>query len=362
MIVLIVLGCLDKRLTETEKIANQVDPYLCFSETPETPIIIHAVPYTVDAVQSPKWRAIFGDGSSVDFEMGRATMGHVNLSSDGTWGAVAQENGSIGIFQVEPNSVDVIDEQWIPVYENETLYATRAWLDPLQDRLWFVDGNLSLKGGLYSAPIDCESKTLGAVEKFFMSKHGGPIAFVNEVEFNTIFVGESIESGPQVTTFNRYNNDSPHMVFDAFPDNEAIFSSMGSNGRDVLIGDNNAFSGLGNRVVHIDVRTGETIHSLSIEDPTAIEVQTNWALIASGFQNALYLYDLTTLELGELTLSYSSQLPFSIVPHNGNVYIGQYNGIREISMDSTGYLEDHMLISGTGIDGIFGPFGIVGDW
>ena len=362
MIVLIVLGCLDKRFTETEKTTNQADPYVCFSETPETPIIIHAVPYTIDAGQSPKWRAIFGDGSSVDFEMGRATMGHVNLSSDGTWGAVAQENGSVGIFQVQSNSVHVIDEQWIPVYENETLYATKAWLDPLQDRLWFVDGNLALKGGLYSAPIDCESKTLGTVDKFFTSKHGGPIAFVNEPDFNTIFVGESIESGPQITTFNRHNNDSPQTVFDAFPDDEAIFSSMGSNGHDVLIGDNNAFSGLGNRVVHIDATTGEPIHSLSIEDPMAIEVQSNWALIAAGFPNAIYLYDLTSLELKELSLSSSSQLPFSIVSHNDKVYIGEYNGIREISMNSTGYLEDHMLISGTGIEGIFGPFGIVGDW
>ena len=63
------------------------------------------------------------------------------------------------------NSVDVIESQWVPTYDDEVLYATRVWLDPLQDRLWFVDGNLSLKGGLYSVPIDCDSKTLGDVEK-----------------------------------------------------------------------------------------------------------------------------------------------------------------------------------------------------
>ena len=71
-----------------------------FAETPDTPIIIHAVPYTADAGQSSTWRVVFDDGATIDFEMGRATMGQVNLSSDGTWGAVAQENGSIGSFQV----------------------------------------------------------------------------------------------------------------------------------------------------------------------------------------------------------------------------------------------------------------------
>ena len=67
-----------------------------------------------------------------------------------------------------------------------------------------------------------------------------------------MFVGGSIDAGPQVRTLNRYDIDDPHHTFDAFPDDEAIFSAMDSNGQDVLIGDNNAFSGLGNRVVHLN--------------------------------------------------------------------------------------------------------------
>ena len=148
------------------------------------------------------------------------------------------------------------------------------WLDPLQDRLWFVDGNLSLKGGLYSVPIDCDSKTLGDVEKLLPSEHGGPVSFVNKPAFNTIFVGGSIDAGPQVRTLNRYDMDEPYNSFDAFPDDEAIFSAMDSNGQDVLIGDNNAFSGLGNRVVHLNANTGAVIHSFSIEDPMDIEIQS----------------------------------------------------------------------------------------
>lgn len=362
MIVMFIIGCLDKGVRETGWNTDQQDPYLCFSETPDASIIIHAVPYTVDAGQSSTWRAVFEDGSSLDFEMGRATMGQVNLSSDGTWGAVAQENGSIGVFEVFSNSVNVIEEAWVPTYDADTLFATRIWLDPLQDRLWFVDGNLSLKGGLYSVPIDCSSKTLGDVEKHIPSEHGGPMTFVQEPEFNTIFVGGSIDAGPQVTTFDRYNIDGPHNTFNAFPDDEAIYSAMDSNGTDVLIGDNNAFSGVGNRVVHLNAKTGDILNSIDVEDPMAIEVQADWALIASGFENALYLYDLNTFQLTEVSLSTSSQLPFSIVPHNDKLYIGEYNGIREVNVNSTGYVDDHMLLSGSGIEGIFGPFGIVGNW
>ena len=80
-------------------------------------------------------------------------------------------------------------------------------------------------------------------------------------------------------TLNRYDMDDTHSSFDAFPDDEAIFSAMDSNGHDLLIGDNNAFSGLGHRVVHLNANTGELLHSFSIEDPMDIEIETDWALI-----------------------------------------------------------------------------------
>ena len=104
MIALIIFGCLDKGVRKRD--GTQISRILicAFQRHLRHRLIIHAVPYNADAGQSSTWRAVFEDGSSVDFEMGRATMGQVNLTSDGTWGAVAQENGSIGVFQVLANT------------------------------------------------------------------------------------------------------------------------------------------------------------------------------------------------------------------------------------------------------------------
>ena len=362
MMTLIILGCSEKDFVGADVYTNQQDAYVCFSETPDEPLIVHAVPYTSDAVQSNTWRAVFDDDSQIDFEMGRAAIGSIRLSSDGTWGAVAQENGSIGIFQQQSGTIEVIEERWFPTYENERLFATNVWLDPLQDRLWIVDGNLSLKGGLYVAPLDCESKTLGALEKVLPSEHGGALSFIDDPNLNTVYVGRHIDEGPQIRLFNRYDVEIPYHTFDAFPDSEAIFSAMASNGNDLLIGDNNAFSGLGNRVTHINIHSGNNLGTFAVEDPMAIIVESKWALIASGFGNAIYLYNLDTQQLTELTLSSPSQLPHSITAHNGKFYVGEYNGIREITMDSEGYVSDRMLLRGQDIEGIFGPFGIVGTW
>ena len=128
------------------------------------------------------------------------------------------------------HNVDVIEAQWVPSYDGEVLYATRVWLDPLQDRLWFVDGNLSLKVVYTLYPSTVTVKRLGC-EKLLPSEHGGPVSFVNKPAFNTIFVGGSIDAGPQVRTLNRYDMDEPYNSFDAFPDDEAIFSAMDSNER-----------------------------------------------------------------------------------------------------------------------------------
>ena len=61
--------------------------------------------------------------------------------------------------------------------------------------------------------------------------------------------------------------------------------------KDVLIGDNNAFSVARKSSGPPECKYGAVIHSFSIEDPMDIEIQSNWALIASGFQDAIYLYD-----------------------------------------------------------------------
>ena len=365
------LGCVEKHISDTAQ-SNNMDEQVesCFAENPTIPVIVHGKPYNEDISQSSLWKVIYKDGNSIEFEMGRATTGTVQLSSDASWGAVAQENGSIGIFTLKNASVEVINPEWVPTYEEDTLYVSDMWLDPNQDRVWFVDGNLYDTGGLYYAFLDCITGTLGEVFKFMPSKNGGPIAFVDTPQFNTLFVGKEVDSENQLLTFDRYDSESTKSTHTVFPDDEAIYASLASNGTDILVGDTNSFSGLGNRVVHFTLTdesngtnpTSTLVQTLNIEDPVAIALQGQWALIASGFGNALYLYNTNTQILEETSLSSSSQLPFSIVQHNGKLYVGEYNGIRQVTVSDDGTVSDEILMSGSGIEGIFGPFGIQGDW
>ena len=64
--ILIILGCSEKDFVEDNVLADQQDAYACFSETPDEPVIIHAVPYTSDAGQATLGGRSLDDGSQMD--------------------------------------------------------------------------------------------------------------------------------------------------------------------------------------------------------------------------------------------------------------------------------------------------------
>ena len=357
MLWFIMMGCEGQKVQETGN-----TPMGCFGTEPEQRILVHGVPSAESGGQTSEWHAHFTDDHVVNFEMGRATMGTVQLSSDGTWGAVAQENGSIGIFRTNNTAVDVLDPEWFPTFGDSTLYATHIWLDPRQDRLWIVDGNLSEKGGLYVAPIDCNTLMLNDVEQVFSAREGGPISAIDDEDFNTVFVAKSINDGPQVLLFDRYDLRKSMDGYTAFPDNEGVYSTLGSNGTDLLIADNNDFSTVGNRVVHLRVATGEVLNTLTIEDPQAIIVQQDFAVIASDSGNGIYLYDLQSAALTEISTDHLMQRPFALLEHNSALYSGENNGIRKITISEDGVVNENMLLIESANSRSIGPFGIVGEW
>ena len=353
----IIVGCENQKVEETGQMY-----FGCFGAEDPAPLIVHGIPSAETVEPAANWHAHFQDGKVVDFEMGRATMGSVQLASDGTWGAVAQENGSIGLFRINNTEVDVINPEWFPKYEDSILYATHIWLDPRQDRLWIVDGNLSEKGGLYVAPIDCNTYTLNTVQQVFTAREGGPLSFVERSDFNTIFVAKSVNNGKQVLTFDRYDLSGPMTAFDAFPDDEGVYSAIASNGTDVLIADNNGSSTERNRVVHLDATTGNVMNTLAIEDPQSMIIQENWAIIAADSGNALHLYDLNSRVLTEIPTNDLVHRPFSIIENNNAIYTGEHNGIRKLILNEQGLVSEEMLLTESGSTRTIGPFGILGEW
>jgi DNA-binding beta-propeller fold protein YncE len=164
---------------------------------------------------------------------------------------------------------------------------------------------------------------------------------------------------------------------DAFGDDEAIVSALAvtGDGRYLLVGDNNAFSGIPNRVAVAAVTTGglSRVQILSpIQDPVAIVVSPfgNAVLVASGFGNALlrlsYDPQSRTPFVNRGALSYQGArpaLPANLAPLErgmlrGRVLVAENLGVRQVQFEADGAIRD-LGVTSTGRTGA-AVVGIVG--
>ena len=156
--------------------------------------------------------------------------------------------------------------------------------------------------------------------------------------------------------------DQPRLLSatDAFGDDEAIMTdvAMTRDGQYALICDNNAFSGLPNRVAVVELQDDKLrpVQVLQpIPDPVGIvsSPRGDLFLVASGFENALFQIAYRPenptepfVLLGELTYNGGKpQLPGAPVsvqggPHEGMVLVPEVQGIRVLRFDEAGGVED----------------------
>ena len=122
------------------------------------------------ATPNDTWRSYALEGETLtetgSFSMGEGTFGRVVWTPDGRVGAVAQDDGTVGIFAAEQGQVTVIE----PAFQ-QGFYASSLTMDPDGQTLWIVDGNWANNGGgLYRVSLDCETGAPGTVEKVRESK------------------------------------------------------------------------------------------------------------------------------------------------------------------------------------------------
>lgn len=117
------------------------------------------------------WLAWRVDGTSwtptEPFHMGApSTYGRVAWTSDGRVGAMAHDDGTLGLIRAHDGVVEVLE----PALGGD-FYASRVHIDPDDRTVWIVDGNWANNGGgLYRASLDCDTDALGPVEKVRESK------------------------------------------------------------------------------------------------------------------------------------------------------------------------------------------------
>lgn len=333
----------------------------CFSSTAQDPYFIYATPYNTEGSPSNSWNFQPQNSPSVVFSMGRSSIGEISISADGSWGIVPQDDGSVGVFRVQDGQLTVLQENLMLSTAEREIYTAQVWLDSRTGTLWITDTNWPDNGGgLFTADIDCSSGSIGAAEEIFPSKNAFGVApFSEEV---LVFVSrESEELTQQVTLFETNTYDFLH-TGQAFDDDEAIFSALATDGENILIGDNSAFSGIPNRVSHLRV-TNDSLESVSLfelQDPISIQIHDGQALIASGLTDSLWQYDLLHSSFVELSLS-GIELPSTIIQDENNFYIAENTAIRHLRLENGAFMDQGLLLDTSGIEGIIGAIGVFGE-
>ena len=330
----------------------------CFSSAPSEPFLVYAAPYDDDGNQANRWHLQPKEGETIDFTMGRAISGQVHIAQDGSWGAVAQQDGTVGIFRYENGGVSVLEENLTVQANGEAVYAGSLWLDSQKGELWITDPNWPDNGGgLLRATLDCVSGTITGTQKVFSSKNGYAMHSFGE---NWVYLGREINNELyQLSIFDE--SDQFIAQGNAFDDDESIFSALASDGSNILAADNNEFSSIPTRVSHVvwDEETIQQQHIFNVEDPIGIVIVDDWAFIASGYGNAVWEYQLSTQSARSVM---DIPLPSSILRQGDAVYVAGNTQINRIEVSSAGFDTTQKVVERSGMGGIIGAFGVFGSF
>jgi len=349
------------------------------ADGPRSVVVSH--PYDAAGGQAPTWEVL--DLSATGeltratpprtFTMGRATAGAVAFTPDGEVGLVAQEDGTLGVFRLDPGGIPVVVDAGF----DGGFYATRVIVDPAGDRAWILDGNWRENGGgIYGVTIGCDG-ALTATGLLVPSKLPGALAITGTT---AVVAAQDVADSAL--------HDDVHLVswgaaptamsgVDAFGDDNAIIggAALTSDGATFLVGDVSQFSGVANRVAVVHVGSTELAARsviTPVEDPEAIVASPfgDVALVASAFGDALFVLDTggpagAWRVRGEVAyVGGSPQLPGDLAMIDrgtlrGHVLVAENVSVRHVAFRQTGAIEDlGSLAFGGGLEQIAGAIGV----
>ena len=335
--------------------------------------VVVAHPFTVSQTT---WELLDLDASGVMtrmdtfFEMGRGPWGEVVFTPDGELGFAVQDDGTVGIFRITGDGVEVLD----PGFGDGLFYAGSVVVEPDAQRVWVVDGNWRENGGgLYPFALSCDGEltpdgdVLPGKQPFGMRLRDGRGALY----------GRDLLDSSAGDNLHLVDLDGGELLSSVavFPDDEAFASALAWSGDYVLVGDNSTFSGLPNRVgvARVEGDTLVPVQVLSdIEDPIALTDAGlgGPVLVASGFGDALLLLERTGdptapfVNSGELSYAGGHpQLPGGAVAIErgalaGMVFIPEVTGVRQVQLSAAGAVDLGVTSTGGGTDGNCGAIGV----
>lgn len=306
------------------------------------------------------------------FELGRSTGGEIAFTPDGEVGLVAQEDGTLGVFRLTEDGVEVVHAAYDGEFYAAGVIAaadgTGAWV---RDAQWRDSG-----GGVYWVEIGCDgsitSESLVAASKL-------PYAWLPRGDGTAVLFGRDVldtVEGDDDGFILDLAGPSVSATGDVFPDSDWIGAGadLTADGTFALIGDNGLFTtnrvGIA-RLGPSSITGAQVIEPL--EDPIAIVASpmNDAAIVASGFGNAIFrlTYDADAdpawTNAGELTYTGARPaLPGGAVaieagPLTGMVLVAENVGIRRVQFTGGGAVEDLGAFAlGEGLENIVGAIGV----
>jgi len=342
-----------------------------------------AHPYDADANQADLWEVVSLDpGGAIsrteqNFHMGRAALGTVAFTSDGSLGFAVHDDGTIGVFGLdETGTSTVVHPGWD---DEDALYAVSLTLHPGGERAWVLDeGTIEQGGGIYEVAIDCTDGTLANLGRIVEATHPSHLLSVGDGDHH-VLLGEDVLDSSAGEHAHLLDTEGPTRLGSTsmWPDDEAIVggAAVTGDGAYVLAGDFNMFSGLPNRVAVVRVQPDgvEGLQVLSpIEDPVSIATWGRSALVVSGTGDALVALDHdpnnseAPFSIGG-PLAYTGAAP--LLPSSATVVAGPSGGgwilvaelssIRTVQSRSDGSLVDQGVFQfGSGFENMVGAMGM----
>lgn len=234
--------------------------------------------------------------TSTSFALSRAFDGQIAFSLDGALGAVAQDDGGLGLFRVmEDGSVDVIAS------ESRITYVSSVVADPNDmNRFWMLNSQTRNNGGgIYALDVDCDGNIVD--ERLVVRARlpyrlrfdsEGAIVLARNIGGDEAGIGAS-EEGLDV---HRVDLETGEVIesADLFSADEWIGGGFDVDDSHAFAGDIAGFSGTANLVAIGATGPLMPLQEIpAIEDPLGIVVSPFGDLViaVSGFGNDVFVFD-----------------------------------------------------------------------
>jgi len=316
--------------------------------------------------------------SGARFAMGHATQGRIQFTPDGKVGLLAQDDGSIGAFAVDPSGAARVIHQSF----RGAFYASSIVMDPSGQKAYVLDTEWrNSGGGIYQIDIACDGtlvdRGLWAPAKLAYSMLLVP-GNADRVAVAASDILSATMPGPNAFLLSRSPTPTLLGSVDAFGDNDAIVpdAALTPDGRFFLIADNNEFSAHSNRIAVVDlsVQPLRAVQVLSpLQDPVAVVPSPagDALLVASGYGNALFVVGYHPeatppfVVTGEVTYRGGRpQLPGPAVliargMLAGRVLVAETGGLRQVQFAGGGMVQDLGVTTiGSGSTALIGALGV----